>query len=352
MNAPREIGILLFNLGGPEDLQSVEPFLVNLFSDREIIELPGGAALQPLMARLIAKMRGPSVRRNYARIGGGSPQLQITRAQAAALEARLNNSGAGRGQRYRVFIAMRYSRPSAADALQEIAAANIERLVTLTLFPHYSKATTGSSRGEFDRTLDLPEWKSTARRLDISHVEHYPDEPRYLNAMADTVMAAWDTIPAGRRARTVILFSAHGLPQKFIDQGDPYVDHINATRFGILERISLPNRELLAYQSRTGPVRWLGPGTEETLIELGREGVRDVLVVPLSFVSEHIETLYEVDLLFADVARKAGITGYYRPAALNAHPLFIDALAGLVRDQVDSHRPAGHDALHALTAAS
>ena len=141
----------------------------------------------------------------------------------------------------------------------------------------------------------------------------------------------WDTVPAERRNRAVILFSAHGLPQKFIDEGDPYVEHIQATRWGILERLNLPNRQLLAYQSRTGPVKWLGPGTEETIEELGREGVKDVIVIPLSFVSDHIETLYEVDMLFADAARDAGITGYYRPAALNTHPLFIDALAGLVR---------------------
>jgi protoporphyrin/coproporphyrin ferrochelatase len=131
----------------------------------------------------------------------------------------------------------------------------------------------------------------------------------------------------------VIVFSAHGLPQRFIDQGDPYVRHINATRAGILARVGLPNRELLTYQSRTGPVRWLGPGTDETLEELAREGVKNVLIVPLSFVSDHIETLYEVDMLFAGVARKAGITGYYRTPALNTHPLFIDALAGLITDR-------------------
>ena len=144
--------IVLFNLGGPGDLASVEPFLVNLFSDREIIELPFGAALQPVMARLIAKMRGPSVRKNYARIGGGSPQLRITQAQAGALEARLNAGLGGRGD-FQVFIAMRYSRPSSAEALEAIAAAGIRRIITLTLFPHWSKATTGSSRNEFERAL-------------------------------------------------------------------------------------------------------------------------------------------------------------------------------------------------------
>jgi ferrochelatase len=319
--------VVLFNLGGPDDLASVGPFLVNLFSDREIIELPFGAALQPTMARVIAKLRGPSVRRNYASIGGGSPQLRITRAQAAALETRLNVRGD-----YRVFIAMRYSRPTCEDAVEAIAAAGITRIVTLTLFPHYSKATTGSSRREFDRILASGAWAS--RRFDVTHIDRYPDDDRYLDAMAERVLEAWDRVPADRRAETVLLFSAHGLPQKFIDEGDPYVADIAATRQGILDRIQLPCRHVLAYQSRTGPVKWIGPGTEETLEALGHEGVRDVLVVPLSFVSDHIETLYEVDLLFGEVAAKAGITGYRRTEALNTSDRFIGALAGLVEDHL------------------
>lgn len=334
--------VLLFNLGGPDDLESVEPFLVNLFTDREIIQLPGGAALQPWVARLIAKMRGPSVRKNYRRIGGGSPQLRITREQARALEDRLNFGETGTA--YRVFIAMRYSRPTADDALQAIADAGIKRIITLTMFPHWSKATTGSSRNEFERVLASPQWKNSG--FEITHVEHYADDPLYLDALTATVRAAWDGIPEVRRRRTVLLFSAHGLPQRFIDQGDPYVEHIDATRFGVLERLNLPNRQLLAFQSRTGPVKWIGPGTEEVLAELGDEGVTDVLVIPLSFVSDHIETLYEVDMLFADAARAAGITGYYRPPALNCHPLFIEALASLVTDHTETVR-RNHDHRHA-----
>jgi ferrochelatase len=329
MNSPT--AIVLFNLGGPDDLASVEPFLVNLFQDREIIQLPGGAALQPLMARLIAKVRGPSVRDNYRRIGGGSPQLRITREQAQALEHRLN-VGTEAGQAYRVFIAMRYTRPSADDALSAIAAAGIRRIVTLTLFPHYSKATTGSSRHEFDRTVASARWRQ--ERFEITHIEHYADHPIYIDAVSATVRDAWDRIPPERRSRAVVLFSAHGLPQRFIDEGDPYVEHIDRTRFGVIERLNLENRQLLAFQSRTGPVKWIGPGTEHVLAELGDSGVTDVLVVPLSFVSDHIETLYEVDMLFADAAKAAGITGYYRPAALNAHPLFIEALASLVHEKL------------------
>jgi ferrochelatase len=329
--SPEQIGVVLFNLGGPGDLSEVEPFLVKLFSDREIIELPGGAALQPLVARIIAKMRGPSVRENYSRIGGGSPQLRLTQEQARALEQRLNALSGG-DPHFHVRIAMRYSAPTCADALGVFAAADVRQLVTLSLFPHYSKATTGSSRHEFERTLAEPRFRNL--NFDVSHVEQYPDDPQYLDAFTDTVRTAFTTIPEARRGDTVILFSAHGLPQKFIDEGDPYVDHIEATRAGILKRLNMPNRQLLAYQSRTGPVTWLGPGTEETIERLGHEGVKDLLVVPLSFVSDHIETLYEVDLLFEKTARRAGITGYFRPEALNSHPMFIDALAHLVLDKV------------------
>jgi ferrochelatase len=332
-----DIAVVLFNLGGPNDLNDVEPFLVNLFSDREIIELPFGAALQPVMARVIAKLRGPSVRRNYARIGGGSPQLGITQQQAAALEKSLNAVRPG-GSRYRVFIAMRYSQPTCETALDAIAASGIRRIVTLTLFPHYSKATTGSSRREFDRVLAMPVWRSL--NFEVTHIDGYADDSTYLDAMAATVNAAWLGIPPERRSRAVILFSAHGLPQKFIDDGDPYGKDIETTRQGLLDRLRLTNRQVLAYQSRTGPVKWLGPGTEEMLRDLGREGVTDVLVVPLSFVSDHIETLYEVDLLFSEVARKAGITGYYRPEALNTSPLFIRALAGLVASHVEAPEAA------------
>ena len=172
--------VVLFNLGGPADLASVEPFLVNLFSDREIIELPFGARLQPVMARVIAKLRGPAVRRNYERIGGGSPQLRITTAQAAALDDRLSAGCRNRGS-YRVFVAMRYTRPSCEDAIEAIAAAGIRRIVTLSLFPHYSKPTTGSSRNEFARVLAKAVW--SAKKFQVGHIDRYADDPAYLDAL-------------------------------------------------------------------------------------------------------------------------------------------------------------------------
>ena len=324
-------GVLLFNLGGPETLEDVEPFLVNLFSDRDIIELPLGALLQPVFARAIARARGPSVRRNYASIGGGSPQLRLTRAQAEALSARL-----GRGDgRVPVAIAMRYWRPGTEEALRELAAQGVERIVTLTLYPHYSRATTGSSERELARVLARPEWKE---RFRVSGIDRYPQEPAYLDALAATVRESLAGFPGEARERVFLLFSAHGLPQRVVDAGDPYVVETEATIRGVLGRLGVPNRHALAYQSRTGPVKWIGPGTEEVLRELGRGGEREVLVVPVSFVSDHIETLYELDQLFAGEARRAGILDYRRSPALNTHPLFIEALAGLVERHVEEAR--------------
>jgi ferrochelatase len=322
-------GVVLFNLGGPGTLLDVEPFLVKLFSDRDIIELPLGGALQPAFARLVAKVRGPSVRRNYASIGGGSPQLRLTLGQAQALSARLSR---GDGN-VPVAIAMRYWHPTTAEALQELSHAGVDRVVTLTLYPHYSKATTGSSERELARVLARPEWKG---RFRVSGIDRFPEEPAYLDALAATVRESLAGFPAEERDEVVLLFSAHGLPQRFVDAGDPYVAETAATVRGVLERLRVPNRHALGYQSRTGPVKWIGPGTDEILRDLGREGVRCVLVAPVSFVSDHIETLYELDQLFAGIAREAGIQDYRRSPALNTRPEFIEALAGLVERHLEA----------------
>lgn len=336
------IGVLLFNLGGPGNLEEVEPFLRRLFSDRDIIELPLGAAVQPGFAWMLARLRASSVRRNYARIGGGSPQLAITRRQAKLLEERLNAEPAVSGRRFRTFVSMRYAAPSIADALTEMEAAGIRRVVTLSLFPQWSRATTGSWMRELERTLSLPRWRGAG--FEISHIDQYPTDPGYLDALADTVRQALNRFPPEARPRVVLLFSAHGLPKALVDRGDPYVKQIDATRLGVLERLDLPNRELLGYQSRTGPVRWIGPGTDELIDELGAEGVERVVLVPLSFVSDHIETLYEIDLLFAERARRAGIREFVRSPALNEHPRFIEALARLVERHETANRLGRPDA--------
>ena len=230
---------------------------------------------------------------------------------------------------------MRYWRPSTEEALRALTAEGIERIVTLTLYPHYSRATTGSSERELRRVLARPEWDGRFRILGI---DRYPEEPGYLGALADSVTQALGSFPVETRDGVTLLFSAHGLPQRFVDAGDPYVSETEATVRGVLRLLGVRNRHALAYQSRTGSVKWIGPGVPETIARLAREGVRDLLVVPVSFVGDHIETLYEVDQLFAAAAKRAGIRHYRRSAALNTHPLFIEALAGLVERRL----AAGH----------
>jgi protoporphyrin/coproporphyrin ferrochelatase len=330
MAVPSRIGVLLLNLGGPETLAEVEPFLVRLFSDREIIELPLGALAQPLFARVVAFVRGPAVRANYALIGGGSPQLRLTRAQGQALEERLNREAPGR---FRVHLAMRYWGPSTEEALAAFHEEGISRIVTLTLYPHYSRATTGSSENELRRVLAREHFRDAG--FSVSSVSSYSVDPLYLEALTDSVRRGLASFPEESRSRVVLLFSAHALPQKFVDRGDPYVHEIEKTRQGILARLGNGHRHVLGYQSRTGPVKWTGPGTDEVLDELGRAGTREVLVVPLSFVSDHIETLYEVDMLFAERARRAGITDYRRIEALNTSPVFIESLARLVETKAE-----------------
>jgi protoporphyrin/coproporphyrin ferrochelatase len=329
------IGVVLFNMGGPENLDAVEPFLVRVFSDRSIIELPFGRVVQPVFARAIARARRASVKRNYESIGGGSPQLALTRAQAEALEERLNRAPGS--HEHRVFMAFRYTRPSADEALAAMAHLGIRRIVTVPLYPHFSRATTGSSWSDFEQAMTDARWKGHG--FEVTHVDSYAEDPLYLDALTDRVRHAWNSMSEDGRRKGVILFSAHGLPQKFVDSGDPYVKQIEATRWGVVKRLNLPNRDLLGFQSRTGPVRWIGPGTDQLIEELGASGVKHLLVVPLSFVSDHIETLYEIDQLFAALARKAGIVEYRRPEALNTHPLFIECLARRVKELVEEPVP-------------
>lgn len=317
-----DLGVLLLNMGGPDRLESVRPFLDNLFGDREIIRLPGGALGQWALGRLIVRMRLRRARENYRKIGGGSPIVRWTAAQMEGLQAELaarGNAGA------KVGMAMRYWHPFADEALGALAAAGVQRVVGLTLYPHYTRATTGSSEDDLvaarDRLrLDLP----------LSFISAWYDHPGYLDLWAELIQRELDALPAGVRDRVQLLVSAHGLPQRFVDRGDPYVDHIRATMAGVLARFTDPPPAHLCFQSRTGPVKWIGPGTEETIRRLAAEGHDALLVWPIAFLSDHIETTYECGMLFRDAAREAGITEYRVVPAFNDHPALARVLADLV----------------------
>lgn len=307
--------VLLLQMGGPDSIGAVEPFLRNLFSDRDIIRI-GPALLQPLIARLIARRRSASVAGHYRRIGGSSPLRRLTEGQALDLEKAL-------GDGYRCFVAMRYCQPDTLQALEAIGREGIGRITALPLYPHYSRATSGSSFNELERVaarLPFP--------LRLTRVRQFHDHPLYIAALAEKIRQglAGFTDPAGVQ----LLFSAHGLPQSFIDAGDPYLDQTRGTVALVMERFG-GIRHQLAFQSRAGPVKWLEPSTEATIARLARAGCRQLLMVPISFVSDHIETLYEIDIQYADQARALGIADFRRSESLNSSPLFIACLAELVR---------------------
>jgi ferrochelatase len=329
------LGLLALNLGGPRTLEDVRPFLQRLFADREIIRLPGGALGQRWISSVIVRARLGAVRRNYASIGGGSPIHRHTVAQVEGVAQRLVDR---LGRPCRPYIAFRYTEPSSDDALRAMAADGVEDVVALTLYPHYSTATTGSSLRELSRALDRT---GLGGRFRIRAVDRWYDHSGYLDVLTKRVGGALDTWPRSRRRGVVLLFSAHSLPMAFVEDGDPYPAHVAATVQGVVRRLGAdaPAHCALGYQSQTGPVRWLEPRTEHLLTRLGQDGTRDVLMAPISFVSDHIETLYEVDQLFATAARRAGITTFRRIASLNADPDFLDALADIAQEALGESAP-------------
>ena len=312
---PATIGVVLLNLGGPERLDDVEPFLYNLFSDRQIIRL-GPKFLQKPLARLIARRRAPKSREYYRQIGGGLPLARITAAQAAALEKALAEHG-----RFRVKVAMRYWPPYAREVLAGLAADGIHNLVALTLYPHYSVATTGSSLDDLHKAAAAMPGQFT-----VIDIPSWPTQADYVRALADNILAGYRAM--GEDAAQVV-YSAHSLPVSFIEEGDPYLDQLKETMVAVEKLTGLAGR--LCFQSRSGPVRWLAPSTPEMLAELAGQGVKAVLMVPISFVSDHVETLYEIDIQYRRLAEDLGLK-LARAASLNDRPLFIAGLRDLVLD--------------------
>ena len=342
------IGILLLNLGGPDSLDAVRPFLYNLFSDREIIRL-GPPSMQKPLAWLIATLRSKKTERYYRMIGGKSPILDITRAQAKALEEALNNAvdtehgdteintrphlrGSPIPLRrvplsFKVYVGMRYWHPFIDDVLFEMHKNGIEKVIALSLYPQYSVTTSGSSARRVDRVVaNYP--------IDVLHISSWHDHPLYIEALADVIknglesFLASSSVPHPSSADDIhLLFSAHSLPRKIIEEGDPYEQQTIETVQEVVKKV--PLKWHLSYQSKSGPVKWLEPSTEEKLKELARNGVKNILVVPISFVSDHIETLYEIDILYKSMAEELGMN-LKRTDSLNTHPLFIKALEDMV----------------------
>ncbi len=312
--------VLLLNMGGPDSEEAVEPFLTNLFSDPAILPLPLPPFLRSMVARFIARRRSVKVRPRYRALGGKSPQNDITRRQAAALEKELRREGD-----WRVFFAMRYWHPRADAVLDEIMSLAPEKLIVISLYPHYSRAVGGSSLGEIRRLLGPQAPAFPVRAVEEFHLHHL-----FIKAHADRIKAALAEFPDGGR-ETAVLFSAHNLPEKLIRQGDPYLDQVRATVTALLPAIG-ERTWRLAFQSRSGPVKWLEPETLDTLREMAADGHREVLFVPLSFVCDQIETLYEIDGAYREEAERLGISAFRRTPAFNDSSDFIALLAALAVD--------------------
>jgi protoporphyrin/coproporphyrin ferrochelatase len=316
-NGERETtGVLLLNLGGPDSLKAVRPFLFNLFSDREIIRL-GPSFMQKPIACLIAATRGGKTQDCYKLIGGRSPILEITSAQARTLEGVLNSSQLtmNGSRRFRVYIAMRYWHPLIEQVMPKINGDGIRRLIVLSLYPQYSIATTGSS---VSRLMTV----AARYPVEMVTIPSWFDNPIYIDSVVEKIKAGMRMMPDAR-----ILFSAHSLPVRFIEEGDPYLEHIKGTIREITRRIDIPWD--LSFQSKSGPVKWLEPSTEKMIHDLARRGIKNVLAVPISFVSDHIETLYEIDILYRNMAASLGIR-LERTESLNTSSLFISAMEDVV----------------------
>jgi ferrochelatase len=319
-------GIVMMNLGGPATLDEVEPFLLELFADREIIKLP----FQEWLGPFIARRRAPKVRGLYAAIGGGSPILRHTNAQGKGMVERLDRLSPETAP-HGYYVAFRYANPKSDDALRAMAADGVERAVAFTQYPQFSCSTTGSSLNELWRALDRTGLRGA---FDWSVIDRWPVHEGFIAAMTETVREGLARFPAESRDKVLLLFSAHSLPLEVIDRGDSYPQEIGASVQRVIEELGTSNPYILAYQSEVGPVRWLGPSTERVIHRLGEKGYTDVLVVPIAFTSDHIETLSELDREYGVLAQKVGITNYRRVPALNDRPRFLDALAQVVRDHL------------------
>lgn len=315
-NEENKTCVLLLNLGGPDSLSAVRPFLYNLFSDREIIRL-GPSFMQKPLAYLISSLRHKKTESYYSLIGGRSPIREITSEQALALSVVLSE---GPGKDIRVFVGMRYWHPFIEDVVPVIYKEGFRKVIVLSLYPHYSLATTGSSLSKLSEVI-------SGYPIETFCIKSWYDNPLYIEALAEKINKGIGLFgPPGGQVH--ILFSAHSLPVKFIEEGDPYVEHIKGTINAVVEKTGV--KWDLSYQSKSGPVKWLEPSTDEMIESLAERGVRNVLVVPISFVSDHIETLYEIDILYKNMAAKLGIR-LERTESLNTDPLFISAMKDLVR---------------------
>ena len=311
------LGVVLFQLGGPDTLEAIEPFLYNLFCDPDIIDFPFARLGRKPLAKLISSTRAHKVRHHYATIGGGSPIRRLTERQAQALEAELES----RGLEASCFVAMRYWHPFTAEAVTALDRARCDEIVLLPLYPQYSSTTTGSSLNEWNRRFHQ-------NGAPVHVVTEFYRHEGYLDALVETIDRTLERFE--HPSRPELIFSAHGVPVAVVERGDPYQRQIEETVALVMERGGWPNRHRLCYQSKVGASRWLQPTLRGTLRQVAEQRIEEVCVVPISFVSDHVETLGEIDHEARALAARLGIKRFEMTPGLNDSPTFIRALADLV----------------------
>ncbi len=317
----KKTAVILFQLGGPDSLDAVEPFLFNLFMDPDIIDFPLAFLARKSLAKLISSRRAPKMQKNYKLIGGKSPILDLTRLQANSLNSRLIQQGI----QAQVFFAMRYWHPMIKEIVSEIKVGGFEQLILIPLYPQFSKATTGSSINEWNRQA-----KKQGLNIPTRCVCCYPNHPKLLEALVENINRSLVRFSNILPENIDLVFSAHGVPMSYIQKGDPYQFHIEETVRKVAERGKWKSSHTLCYQSKVGPMQWLRPSLIETVERLASEGRKHLLIIPIAFVTDHIETLHEINI---DVRRHAimrGVLQFELMPALNNHPTFIECLADLV----------------------
>jgi len=317
----KKIGVVLFQLGGPDTLAAVEPFLYNLFCDPEIINFMGAGLARKPLARFIARRRSEIVREHYQAIGGASPIVELTNRQARALATALAPEFDAT-----VVVAMRYWHPLTAEAIAKLQGLALDELILLPLYPHYSFATTGSSLKEWQHLYRTDKVQKTPS---VKMVNDFHDHPLYIAAIVERINETLE--PLSQPGEIHLVFSAHGLPMSLVEKGDPYPKQIETTVNLVRESGAWKNPYTLCYQSRVGKQKWLEPSLTQTIEKLAASGVRRMLVIPVSFVTEHIETLHEINIEAREEAEALGVQEFRMMPSLNDSPTFIRALVDLVQ---------------------
>jgi ferrochelatase len=314
-----KITVVLFNLGGPDSLEAVQPFLENLFSDPDIFKLP----FRKIFARFISKRSTSKVQKKYELIGGKSPIGYWTELQRKMLEEKLN----GKNINADVFTAMRYWHPFIHDVVKKVEQGNYDKIILLPLYPHFSISTTGSSFNEWKR-----HYKSDPSK--VIYINSFYKNVKYLEAVNEKIDESLLKFPVGIRQNVQLVFSAHGIPKNFIIKGDPYLCEIKNCVHELMKLRNNSNEHCLCFQSKVGFMKWLEPSTNNMIKELASKDKKHLLIIPISFVSDHVETLHELNIQYRHTAEKSGVVNYIVMNGLNDSPLFIDVLKDLVKENL------------------